>query len=362
MSRLTPHTLHFFRTWKHGKIWCAGPLIICGLAAFLVLGCKEETIEHYTAPKADEPPPMQASSDRPAGRMLGLILPHGEVTWFFKLVGRTAEIDEHKEEFEQFLRSIEFNDGANPPIQWEVPESWRKTASPEGRFATFRLGPKDAGLELTVLFFANGAKTSDTLANVNRWRNQLGLPQISKAELGAYVTDLKLKAGPSAFVDLTSRAQLGGNHGVGNAKPTLKYAKPEGWKEHPDPKGIRLYVFEIKDGNLAAEAGVSVFPGDGGGLLMNVNRWRDQVGIPHVSEEQLRNDLTRMEVDGTPAQMVDLTGPDAAGRPRQRLLGVVVAHGDRTWFLTLKGPQDLVAKQKANFDAFLASVRFEGAK
>jgi hypothetical protein len=41
-------------------------------------------------------------------------------------------------------------------------------------------------------------------------------------------------------------------------------------------------------------------------------------------------------------------------------LGAFVPHGRETWFFTLKGPPELVGKEQAHFEAFLASIQFEG--
>ena len=44
------------------------------------------------------------------------------------------------------------------------------------------------------------------------------------------------------------------------------------------------------------------------------------------------------------------------------LPGVMLPRDDQTWFFTIKGPVELVAKEKATFEAFIKSVRFEGGK
>jgi hypothetical protein len=139
-----------------------------------------------------------------------------------------------------------------------------------------------------------------------------------------------------------------------------QYDTPEGWKEIPDPKGVRIALFEVADG--VVEAGITMFPGAAGGLLANINRWRGQLQLKPIDEQQLGNEVRPLEVAGSAASYVDLTGPKAPGRPPQRLLGVVLPRGEQTWFFTMKGPADLVEKQKPSFEAFLKSVRFEAGK
>ena len=41
---------------------------------------------------------------------------------------------------------------------------------------------------------------------------------------------------------------------------------------------------------------------------------------------------------------------------------VILPRPDRTWFVKLRGPAELVAAQQAAFEAFVRSVRFPGAK
>ena len=58
---------------------------------------------------------------------------------------------------------------------------------------------------------------------------------------------------------------------------------------------------------------------------------------------------------------MDLTGPAQSGIS-QRMLGVGLPHGGATWFFKMTGPADLVGKQKAAFEAFVKSVKFDGGK
>jgi hypothetical protein len=140
----------------------------------------------------------------------------------------------------------------------------------------------------------------------------------------------------------------------------IQYDKPEGWKEKPDPTGIRLVVFQTGEGENGADAAITALSGPAGGLLANVNRWRTQIHFGEIDEEQLHKDLRQIEVAGTAAAYVDLTGPEFSGRPPQRILGVVLPRGAQTWFFTIKGPADLVEKQKPTFETFVKSVRLGG--
>ncbi len=67
-----------------------------------------------------------------------------------------------------------------------------------------------------------------------------------------------------------------------------------------------------------------------------------------------------MNVGGSPGQYVDLTGPESAGG--LRILAVMVPREKTTWFFKMRGPADLVGRQKSAFEAFVGSVRFTGSE
>jgi hypothetical protein len=322
-----------------------GLVIVCGLAATMLLGCQNDEIRSYRVPKPES---------KPATRLLAVIIPHGDQTWFFKLVGPVSQIEEHKQAFDDFVRTVRFTDQADAPITWTLPAGWRAGPASNLRYATFYLGPQENALELTVFKF--GGVAGSVLMNVNRWRGQMGLKDIPESELSKFSKDLKLDCGPATLVDMT-------NPGAGKAVPEprlpLRYEKPEGWKEAPDPSGISLVLFQIAEGGRSAKVTITALPGDAGGLMKNVNRWRGQIGLGPVDEQQLGKEVHQIEVAGTMAPYVDLRGPEAGAGSPPRILGVLLPRGGRTWFFKMQGPADLIEKQKPVFDAFVKSVRFE---
>jgi hypothetical protein len=328
-----------------------GLVLIGGLAAMLLLGCQNDEIRSYRVAKPE------------ATRLLAAIIPHGDQTWFFKLVGPASQIDEQKESFDQFIRSVHFIDNAGRPAAWTVPQDWQPGPESQMRYATFYLGPREHPLELTVFRF--GGEAGSVLANVNRWRGQIGLRPIQESELGPISKKLQLACGPVTLVDMTNSGSeiASGMPGPdilsrrAESRHRLQYTKPEGWKEIPDPKGIRIALFEMENG--AVEVGVTSFARSGGGLLMNINRWRGQVHLQPIVEQELQKEIQPIDVAGTGAHYVDLTGPAADGKPAERILGVILPKGEQTWFFTMKGPADFVEKQKSAFEAFVKSVRFE---
>src|SRR5262245_7973753 len=166
----------------HRAFWYPLP-IVAGLAAALLSGCQSDEITTYTVPRAEKVQQDVRQQERPMVRLLAAILPYKDRTWFFKLLGPVPAVNEQEKAFEAFIQSVRFSDDAKKPIAWQLPEGWREEAGKGMRYATIRLGAKDAPMELTV--FAFGEESGSLLTNVNRWRKlDLKLPDIGQADLG----------------------------------------------------------------------------------------------------------------------------------------------------------------------------------
>jgi hypothetical protein len=326
--------------------------MLLALLMFLLLsGCKEVKIEHYQVPK----------EGKPAQRLLGAIIPHGKKVWFFKLLGVQTAVDRHEKEFEPFIRSVRFTDKADPPISWTVPKEWKEKPSGEKlRYATFVLENSEPPLELTVVPL--GQDAGDLLANVNRWRGQVGLPDTDQAGLGQVTRSIEVAGNTVTLVDLKSQG-----NGVDEEGPTSEperptYTLPKGWEKSTKQVQFSIATFEVLDGERVAQVTLSPFPGEAGGLRDNVDRWRRQLGLEPASEEDLKKDARKIEVGGSSGQLIDLTAPEKPETEKRRILGVVVSRRGQTWFFKMMGPADLVEKQKTAFEAFIQSVRFDGGR
>ncbi len=132
----------------------------------------------------------------------------------------------------------------------------------------------------------------------------------------------------------------------------LKWKLPTGWQEVPS-SSMRVASFKIT-GADGKQADVSVIPlpGGAGGDLSNVNRWRGQVGLAPVAEEELPKLTDTVEVDGQPAALYELTG-DAV-----RILAAIQRRDGMMWFFKITGDSQLVAQVRPAFVEFLKSVQF----
>jgi hypothetical protein len=76
----------------------------------------------------------------------------------------------------------------------------------------------------------------------------------------------------------------GASDGLSAVQGALHFKAPEGWTAVA-PTAMRNVNFQA--GNPALECYVTMLAGDGGGALPNVNRWREQVGLPAASAAEL---------------------------------------------------------------------------
>ncbi len=147
----------------------------------------------------------------------------------------------------------------------------------------------------------------------------------------------------------------------GSPRPHAHWGElPSGWSEAP-AAGSRAATFTIagKDGQRA-EAAVIAFPGMGGTDLEFVNLWRQQLGLPPLTGEELPKLLQSVNIAGADGKLFDLTGtPKVASEPAADRIMVALQKQDGvSWFIKLTGPSALVEQQKPAFLSFLKSLKF----
>ena len=140
--------------------------------------------------------------------------------------------------------------------------------------------------------------------------------------------------------------------------PQLKYTLPDGWQEKT-PTEMRVASFGISENGKNADVSVIPLGGMAGGDLANVNRWRGQVGLQPLADDDLQKLAEKVEIAGQPADLYDMAGKSGNG-DAERIVGVIFHHDDATWFFKMTGDADLVEKQKPAFVSFLKSFQFGG--
>lgn len=217
-------------------------LVLLSLAALLA-GCEDKPkirtyntekpadvhagnhVDGETAADAPAMPPMMqnrpaAGTSAPAGepvRMFAAIVPQGEQTWFYKVTGPVELVGKKATELGDFVKNVKYADGQP---EWTLPEGWSREAGNTFRFATLKVPVEgaDEPLEMSVSALPGGApETEQAVANINRWRGQVGLGDIDAKAIEAASDDLsqetsRVKSGESTiyFVNLVGKQQAGG--------------------------------------------------------------------------------------------------------------------------------------------------------
>lgn len=217
------------------------------------------------------------STAAPSG-ILGALAERGNITWFIKMAGDQDLVTRQKDNFVSYLKSLEFHEGAH-----------------------------SHGAEVTQVAQAPNAE-NPVSANTDK------LP-------------------------------------AGSEKPNFK--APASWKSKP-PGQMVLSAYNLEGDGAQAEVTIAKFPGDVGGMIANIQRWRGQLGLPPGSADEARKSAQMLEVGGkNDTYMVDLKGTNVrTGKPARMIALGVPFQGD-TWFFKLIGDDALVQKEKDSFLKFV---------
>jgi len=108
-----------------------------------------------------------------------------------------------------------------------------------------------------------------------------------------------------------------------------------------------------------AECYVTLLGGAGGGVVANINRWRDQMGAEVLSEAQIAA-LPRIPFLGGEAVLVEIPGAYVgmgdADVPAALLLGAVCMLEDASVFVKMTGPRATVEAEREAFQEFCGSM------
>jgi hypothetical protein len=169
---------------------------------------------------------------------------------------------------------------------------------------------------------------------------------------------------PSSSRFYDDKPAAGENPSGGQGRIPLTWETPAGWKEAPSDAassmaGMRLINLAFGP-NGEGECYLSAMPGAAGGLAANVNRWRAQMSLAPMTEEELGK-LPKKAFLGREATFVafdgDFKGMGAAEtKTGYRLVGLVQPAPEFTLFVKMTGPKDLVTANEAAFEQFCQSI------
>ena len=145
---------------------------------------------------------------------------------------------------------------------------------------------------------------------------------------------------------------LPGMQEAANKAGEIGYTKPAGWQEVA-ASGIRKANFKVADESGSAEITVLTFPGDVGGRLANINRWRGQIGLADAALDDLPAYTVGIDIANHRALYVRLEGE------AQSILGALLPFHGNTWFFKMLGDTDTVLANETAMQNFLSSIVLE---
>jgi hypothetical protein len=298
-------------------------------------------------------------------------------------------------------------------LHWVTPEGWQEQPSGGMRLANFLVQGEEDRRGLVSIVSLGGVVGQDAQV-VNIFRERLSAPPLNEEELAAMAREVQVGPVLGRLYDMSAEDANGdagrsrlmvavlssGNstwffnffgdyalvesekpvflrflesvsiesghdhshHSEAAASPapsqpdptTPKWAVPEGWRETP-PTQMLVSRFEVNSDDGQLEITVSAFPGDVGGAVANVNRWRGQIGLPPQSEAEVKQALQPLDVIDGSAMFVDMSNQRETGSTR--LIGVIWPRGGTTWFYKLSGDAPVAEREKGSFLAFVQSAR-----
>ena len=302
------------------------------------------------------------------------------------------------------------------PVKWTAPANWEpQTLSNLINKGYYKL-PEVAGSkpELTISAFPG---TAGGLApNVNRWRRQLGQPELEAAALEKEIGSLEVSGqtlrvceiagkrpdgsdgfvlgavltlpGETWFFKLTGQAAaLPGSKElftnflrgleIGEAKPAatappapppapgpsatvptqpvkVGFVVPSGWEEQP-ASGMRDASFRVP-GPGGKDADVSLLRLSGGTDAQNVNMWRQQLGLAALGDAEAAGALVKKPLGGREIRFYDQSGPGETG-DRPRVLASIWDEGGTTWVARMRGGHVHLEQEKEKFLSLLGSLQ-----
>jgi len=105
---------------------------------------------------------------------------------------------------------------------------------------------------------------------------------------------------------------------------------------------------------------VSKLAGDGGGLAANINRWRGQVGLKPLADQEVSGQPLKVADSSEVMRLFNLTSVDSAPDADGILAGVLPLKTE-TWYFKFSGPVGVLRKTEGLFAEFLRSVRIAGS-
>jgi len=156
-------------------------------------------------------------------------------------------------------------------------------------------------------------------------------------------------------------------HGMSDMAGDVAYTIPDEWKVEKPSNAMRKAQFRIPgvEDFGDAEMAVFVFPGGGGAVQANINRWIGQFKQPDGSESMEKVEVKKIESGEFPVTIVYVTGTyqsGSMGGPVSELtdhamIAAIVETSTDPWFFKTTGPATTINHWRQSFEKFAGTMR-----
>lgn len=277
------------------------------------------------------------------------------------------------------------------PLRWLAPETWEEETPGSFQVALYRIAP---GITAAVSRFPGDA--GGAAANVNRWREQVGLEPspdtvgetlaleidsrarwyelkgTERSILAAIIPvdgetwffkldspTIALETARPGFMDLLKSVEIGSTAGA--QMPTLDLRPPAGW-EKQEAQPLRFASYRIpasEPDGIDGDVSVIPLPGEGGTNLENINLWRAQLRLPPLEKEDDPALGETTQSPNGPITLVHITSeePLFSGDRHGAISAAILRTTDTTWFFKIAGESQMVSAHRARFVDFVRTAQ-----
>lgn len=135
---------------------------------------------------------------------------------------------------------------------------------------------------------------------------------------------------------------------------------PESWLPGQASTMRRGSFIVTGPGDQSVDISVTTFSGDVGGELMNINRWRLQVGLDPITVDSLDEHIVTKIISNLTYRIVDFSTEKTMSDHShpQRTLVAILNHEGNSWFFKMTGDVPLVGLEEKAYMEFLTSISF----
>ena len=162
---------------------------------------------------------------------------------------------------------------------------------------------------------------------------------------------------PPAVAPVGATPKEDAPHAPAAASGSVGWLAPADWKAEK-PSQFLTAAYALPSGGRVT---VSKLGGDGGGLAANLNRWRGQVGLKPLAENEVVGQPLKIADSQEEMLLFNLTAENSAADAEGILAGVLPLKTE-TWYFKFSGPVGVLRKTEGVFAEFLRSVRIAGSQ